>query len=49
MELQVGLARRRRRVEAQGEVPSTLNWVTIEFYPCGGNPFRVWFDGMSFK
>jgi parallel beta-helix repeat protein len=33
----------------KGEVPATLNWVTIEFYPAGGNPFQVWFDGMSLK
>ena len=33
----------------KGEVPATLNWMTIEFYPWGGAPFRVWIDGMSLK
>ena len=25
----------------KGEVPATLNWMTIEFYPWGGTPFRA--------
>ena len=33
----------------KGEVPNTLNWVTIEFFPWGGNPFRAWIDGMAVK
>ena len=39
LELQDGPAARRRRVEAKGEVPATLNWMTIEFSPRGGTPF----------
>ena len=33
----------------KGEVPKTLNWMTIEFYPWGGDPFRTWLDGMAIK
>ena len=33
----------------KGEVPATLNWVTIEFYPWGGAPFHAWIDGMAIK
>jgi len=33
----------------KGQVPATLNWVTIEFYPWGGAPFRAWIDGMAIK
>jgi parallel beta-helix repeat protein len=33
----------------EGEVPATLNWMTIEFFPWGGAPFQVWLDGMTVK
>ncbi len=33
----------------KGQVPVTLNWVTIEFYPGGGEPFHAWIDGMALK
>ncbi len=33
----------------KGQVPATLNWMTIEFYPWGGAPFRAWIDGMAIK
>jgi hypothetical protein len=33
----------------KGEVPATLNWVTVEFYPWGGAPFSAWIDGMAIK
>ena len=33
----------------KGEVPATLNWMTIEFFPWGGMPFRTWIDGMAIK
>ena len=33
----------------KGEVPATLNWMTIEFYPWGGAPFAAWIDGMAIK
>ena len=33
----------------KGEVPATLNWMTIEFYPWGGAPFHAWIDGMAIK
>jgi hypothetical protein len=35
--------------KVNGKVPATLNWVTIEFYPWGGAPFRAWIDGMAIK
>ena len=33
----------------EGEVPATMNWMTIEFFPWGGEPFRAWLDGMTVK
>jgi hypothetical protein len=33
----------------EGELPATLNYVTIEFYPWGSHPVRLWIDGMSLK
>ena len=33
----------------KGQVQATLNWMTIEFYPWGGAPFRAWIDGMAIK
>ena len=33
----------------KGEVPATLNWITIDFSPWGGTPFPLWIDGMSLK
>ncbi|MGA2258363.1 MAG: PKD domain-containing protein, partial [Thermoguttaceae bacterium] len=33
----------------KGEVPATLNWMTIEFYPWGSAPFSAWIDGMAIK
>ena len=32
-----------------GEVPATMNWMTIEFFPWGVGPFQVWLDGMTVK
>ncbi len=33
----------------KGEIPSTLNWVTIEFGSPGAVPFSAWIDGMAVK
>jgi parallel beta-helix repeat protein len=33
----------------EGELPATLNYMTIEFYPWGGLPLRLWIDAMSLK
>ncbi len=33
----------------EGDLPATLNYLTIEFYPWGGMPVRVWIDGMELK
>jgi parallel beta-helix repeat protein len=33
----------------EGAVPATLNYVTIEFFPWGGLPVRIWLDGMRFE
>ncbi len=35
--------------KVKGEVPATLNWMTIEFYPWGGAAFHAWIDGMAVK
>ena len=26
-----------------------MNWMTIEFFPWGGMPLRIWIDGMSIE
>jgi len=33
----------------EGNLPATLNYATIEFFPWGGLPVRLWIDGMSIK
>jgi parallel beta-helix repeat protein len=33
----------------KGEVPATLNWLTIEFYPWGSAPLHAWIDGMAIQ
>ena len=33
----------------EGEVPATMNWMTIEFFPWGVGPFQFWLDGMTVK
>ncbi len=33
----------------EGKLPATLNYVTIEFYPWGERPVRLWIDGMNLK
>jgi hypothetical protein len=33
----------------QGELPATLNYVTIEFFPWGSMPVYVWLDDMTLK
>ena len=33
----------------QGEVPGTLNYITIEFSPAGGAPIQVWIDGLGLR
>ena len=32
-----------------GDLPTTLNWITIEFQSMGGQPMRAWFDGLGIK
>jgi parallel beta-helix repeat protein len=33
----------------EGKLPSTLNYLTIEFFPWGGMPVRLWIDGMHLE
>jgi parallel beta-helix repeat protein len=33
----------------QGELPATLNYIAIEFYPWGSMPTDVWLDDMTLK
>jgi hypothetical protein len=35
--------------KAEGELPATLNYLSIEFYPWGGLPLRLWIDAMGLK
>ncbi len=35
--------------KVEGALPATVNWMTIEFYPWGGMPVRLWIDGLSFR
>ena len=32
-----------------GQLPDTVNWITIEFEPLGNLPLRVWIDGLGIK
>ena len=32
-----------------GKLPATLNYVTIEFFPWGTLPVRLWIDGMGLQ
>jgi parallel beta-helix repeat protein len=33
----------------EGQLPATLNFLTIEFFPWGGHPVHLWIDGMYLK
>ncbi len=33
----------------EGELPATLNYMTIEFFPYGDLPVRLWIDGMHLE
>jgi parallel beta-helix repeat protein len=38
-----------KTLRVEGQLPETLNWMTIEFYPWGSGPVRLWIDGMTLK
>ena len=35
--------------QIEGEVPATMNWMTIEFFPWGVGTYQFWLDGMTLK
>jgi parallel beta-helix repeat protein len=35
--------------QVEGDVPATMNWMTIEFFPWGVGKYQFWLDGMALK
>jgi hypothetical protein len=38
-----------KRWRRDGDLPTTLNWITIEFQSMSGLPMRAWIDGLGIK
>ena len=38
-----------KRWRLDGQLPTTLNWITIEFNPMSSLPMQVWIDGLGIK
>ncbi len=38
-----------RQWRLDGQLPATVNWITIEVEPRGPLPLRVWIDGLGIR